>query len=76
MICVNDLVSAGNKMRILSGRTALTVQQLLKYQTLKNFIAAIQAEIAEGHYDYYDIDADLIQVRSRGKNKGTYAFCQ
>lgn len=74
MVCVNDLVLAGNQVRILNGRPHMTVQQLLKYQSLKDFMRAIQAEIKEGHYDYYDITEELIQVKARGKSKGTYAF--
>ena len=74
MVCVNDLVLAGNKVRILNGRPHMTVQQLLKYQSLKDFVNAIQAEIEEGHYNYYEIKGNLIQVKSRGKSKGTYAF--
>ena len=74
MVCVNDLVLAGNQMRILNGKPHMTVQQLLKYQSLKDFIKAIQAEIDEGYYEYYEIMGNLIQVKLRGKSKGTYAF--
>ena len=71
MVCVNDLVLAGNQVRILNGKPHMTVQQLLKYQSLKDFIIAIEAEVQAGHYDYYDITDKLIQVRARGKSKGT-----
>jgi hypothetical protein len=74
MVCVNDLVLAGNQVRILNGKPHMTVQQLLKYQSLKDFVNAIQTEIEDGHYDYYEIIGNLIQVKSRGKSKGTYAF--
>jgi len=74
MVCVNDLVLAGNQVRILSGRPHMTVQQLLKYQSLKDFVNAVQAEIEDGHYGYYESVGNLIQVRVRGKSKGTYAF--
>ncbi len=49
MVCVNDLILAGNQVRILNGKSHMTVQQLLKYQSLKDFVKAIQAEIDEGH---------------------------
>jgi len=74
MVCVNDLILAGNQVRILNGKPHMTVQQLLKYQSLKDFVKAIQAEIDEGHYNYYEIKGDLIQVKRREKSKGTYAF--
>jgi hypothetical protein len=74
LVCINDLVLAGNQVRILNGRPHMTVQQLLKYQSLKDFMRAIQAEINEGYYHYYEIKGELIQVKSRGKSKGTYAF--
>ena len=60
VVDVNDLARVGNMIRASKGRTPITIPRIRSNKGIAEFAEAVQRQVDEGHYGYFDVPAELV----------------
>jgi len=75
VVDVNDLARVGNMIRASKGRTPITIPRIRSNKGIAEFAEAVQRQVDEGHYGYFDVPAELVYATAKsGANARTKAF--
>ena len=66
LVDVNDLLKVGNMLRASKMLSPMTITRIRRSKDLKAFSEAVQRQIDNGHYQYFDVPAELIFATGKG----------
>lgn len=74
LVDVNDLLKVGNLLRASKQLLPMTITRIRRNKDLMSFSEAVQRQIENGHYQYFDVPAELIFATGKGAGSTTKAF--
>ena len=75
LVDVNDLVKVGNYLRVGKKLPFMAVPTIRRRKDLTTFVEAVNRQVQQGHYRYFDVPDELIfSVGKGGVNATTKAF--
>lgn len=74
LVDVNDLLKVGNMLRASKQLLPMTITRIRRSKDLQSFAEAVQRQIAQGHYQYFDVPDELIFSTGKGAKATTKAF--
>ena len=66
LVDVNDLLKVGNRLRASKMLSPMTITRIRRSKDLKAFSEAVQRQIDNGHYQYFDVPDELIFATGKG----------
>ena len=66
LVDVNDLLKVGNMLRASKRLAPMTITRIRRNKDLQAFSEAVQRQIDNGHYQYFDRPDELIFATGRG----------
>ena len=74
LVDVNDLLKVGNMLRAARQLLPMTITRIRRSKDLMAFCEAVQRQIDNGHYQYFDVPNELIFATGKGGGSTTKAF--
>lgn len=74
LVDVNDLLKVGNMLRAAKQLLPMTITRIRRNKDLMAFSEAVQRQIKQGHYQYFDVPDELIFATGKGAGSTTKAF--
>lgn len=74
LVDVNDLLKVGNLLRAAKQLLPMTMTRIRRNKELMAFSEAVQRQIKQGHYAYFDVPDELVFATGKGAGATTKAF--
>ncbi len=74
MVDVGSLVDIGNEERRKEGKKPFTIPRIRQNKDVQLFVGAVESQVRNGEYSYYETPESLIYATSRGRGGKTIAF--